>query len=90
MLRIVTGADRKERGLGCAFLISFSAEKLLYLDLFFLRDCLFLWWKSTYVVNMCRWKPVGKREDIPGGTHVFCRDPGCGMPQSWSERRQKM
>lgn len=78
MRRVVSGADRKERGWGCAFLTSFAAEKLLYLDLFFLRNSLFPWWRSTYVVNTCRW-PVGDREDIPGGTHVPCRDPSCGM-----------
>lgn len=43
MLWLVTGAARKERGLGCAFLTSFGSEKLLYLDLCFLRDCLFPW-----------------------------------------------
>lgn len=47
MLGIVSSADRKECGWGCAFLTSFSEEKLLYLALFFLRNCFFLWWRST-------------------------------------------
>lgn len=91
MLEIVTGADRKEHGLGCAFLTSFIAEKLLYLDLFFLRDCLFLWRRSMYVVNTCKWKPGGNRGDIPGGTHVLARPRLWDAPKAGQkDRRSKL